>query len=188
MIEKKIFIINGSGGVGKDTFVEQVKKAVGEKLPMYKDTCVSNYSSVDRVKEIAREIGWNGGKSERDRKFLSDLKLLCTEYCDLPFRDMQERVNDFVHGTIPGELFLFLHIREPEEIERAKRAFNAQTILVTNNRVEHIISNMADQNVFNYDYDYIIDNCGTISDLFHTAKSFVNVNCLSDDYEVEPNA
>ena len=63
-MKKQVFIINGSGGVGKDTFVELVSENF--LLP------VMNFSSVDKVKEVARIIGWTGGKSEKDRKFLSD--------------------------------------------------------------------------------------------------------------------
>ena len=61
---KNIIIINGTGGSGKDTFVEFVSKY----------SKVFNFSSVDKVKEVARVIGWSGTKSEKDRKFLSDLK------------------------------------------------------------------------------------------------------------------
>ena len=58
---KQVFIINGSGGVGKDSFIEVVAKT---------DKCaIGNYSSVSKVKEIAKIIGWDGSKSERDRKF-----------------------------------------------------------------------------------------------------------------------
>ena len=63
---KEIIIINGSGGVGKDTFIAMCDKY----------TYTKNYSSVDEIKCVARQLGWNGGKTEKDRKFLSDLKLL----------------------------------------------------------------------------------------------------------------
>ena len=56
---KNIVIINGYGGSGKDTFVEFVSKY----------NKVYNFSSVDKVKEIAKLIGWNGKKEEKDRKF-----------------------------------------------------------------------------------------------------------------------
>ena len=66
MSKHEIFIINGSGGCGKDTFVELFSKHYGPDK-------VWNYSSVDKVKRIAKEIGWTGAKTEKDRKFLSDL-------------------------------------------------------------------------------------------------------------------
>ena len=52
-MNKYIFVINGSGGVGKDTFVNMVAK--------YAQTI--NFSSVDKVKEVAKLLGWKGGKT-----------------------------------------------------------------------------------------------------------------------------
>lgn len=160
---KQIFIINGSGGVGKDTFVSLVSNNIS----------TMNFSSVDKVKEIARDIGWTGGKTEKDRKFLSDLKLLCTEYNDMPFNSMRNKVVEFLDGN---SHLLFLHIREPEEIEKAKNAFDAKTILVKRNNIEQITSNMADANVYNYDYDIVINNNDGIEELKY--KAF----CLAKDF------
>ena len=167
MIEQ-VFIINGSGFSGKDTFVEYVTKELDVK-----NVLVLNYSSVTLVKKIAQIIGWNGEKTEKDRKFLSDLKLLTTEYNNMPFNDMKEAIENFYNFTPHSDKIVFLHIREPEEIEKAAKAFNANTILVTRDSIEHITSNMADANVYNYDYDIIIENNGTLEDLGLLAKSFV---------------
>lgn len=161
-MNKQVFIINGSGGVGKDTFVELVSKVF--------NLSVMNFSSVDKVKEIARIIGWNGGKAERDRKFLSDLKLLCTDYNNMPFNSMSEKVKEF---TESNTVMLFLHIREPEEIEKARIAFGAKTVLIKRNTIKHITSNMADGNVFNYQYDIIVDNDGNLEDFKKKAVQFV---------------
>ena len=166
---KQIFIINGSGGVGKDTFVELVSIELNNILKKFHT--VVNFSSVDKVKEIAKEIGWDGKKSEKDRKFLSDLKKLTSEYCDMPFESMKNTVKEF-NDNDEAKL-LFLHIREPEEIRRAVKEFNAKTILVTRESVECVISNISDRNVFNYDYDFLINNNGTIDDLRNKAKQFV---------------
>ena len=157
---KRVFIINGSGGCGKDTFVSLVSDI----------SYTINFSSVDKVKEIATIIGWDGGKTEKDRKFLSDLKLLCTDYNDMPLNSMKDKYEEFLDSHAN---FLFLHIREPEEIERAKRIFNAKTILIKRDSVEHITSNMADANVFNYSYDIVINNNEGIEELEDKAYSFV---------------
>ena len=100
---KQIFIINGSGGSGKDTFVSLVRECMEEGLNQ--NNLVDNFSSVDKVKEIAKIIGWDGKKTEKDRKFLSDLKLLCTEYNNMPFKSMQEKVEEFKNDDAE---FLFL--------------------------------------------------------------------------------
>lgn len=166
-MDKQIFIINGSGGVGKDAFVSFVSEF----------TPTMNYSSVNKVKEIAKIIGWDGGKTEKDRKFLSDLKLLCTDYNNMPFNAMAEKVKCFLKSD---NRFLFLHIRECPEIERAKKAFNAKTLLIKRDSVPQITSNMADANVFNYNYDIVIENNGTLKELQAKALSFV---CeFQDDY------
>lgn len=163
-MNKKIFIINGSGGVGKDTFVELVSEFAS----------IMNFSSVDKVKDIAKEIGWNGTKTEKDRKFLSDLKILTAEYCDMPFQSMKHKVEEFKQSDI--HQCLFLHIREPQEIQRAVNEFNAETILITRDSVQQITSNMADANVYNYNYDYEIRNNGTINSFRQIAKHFVKEN------------
>jgi hypothetical protein len=169
-LRKQVFIINGSGGVGKDTFVSYVKEYLDSKTRFH--PAVLNYSSVDKVKTIAREIGWNGKKTEKDRKFLSDLKQLTTEYNDMPFHSMENMVHYFRNKTTLAQL-LFLHIREPDEIERAKNEFHAKTILITRDSVSHITSNMADANVFDYEYDFVIKNNGTLDDLKKEAVIFI---------------
>ena len=160
-MSKQIFIINGSGGVGKDTFCE--------KCGHYTDVKV--VSSIDLVKHFATEMGWSGQKTPRNRRFLSDLKDLLTAYNDLPFKDIKQKVNEFKQDT--DNMFLFIHIREPEEIERAKKEFGAHTVLVVNDNVLGIYSNHADGRVLEYDYDVVIDNSGTLEELEWEAKRFV---------------
>ena len=159
---KEIIIINGTGGSGKDSFVDFVSNYVS----------LVNFSSVDKVKEIARMIGWDGGKTERDRKFLSDLKVLTSEYNDMPFRSMSEVVDTF--RTSEHEI-LFLHIREPENIARAVMAFGAKSLLVKRSGLENITSNYSDANVDNYDYDFVVENNGGLNELELSAFEFVNV-------------
>lgn len=168
-MDKQVFVINGSGGVGKDTFVRLVSVELNNILKRFHT--VDNFSSVDKIKEIAREIGWDGQKTEKDRKFLSDLKSLASDYCDMPFRTMREKIIQFKKSE--ENIFLFLHIREPREIERAVGEFHAKTILVMRDSIGHIISNTSDKNVFTYEYDYIIENNGTAEELMEKAKKFV---------------
>lgn len=159
---KQVFVINGSGGVGKDTFVELVAIVSGRKA--------LQYSSVDKVKDIARQIGWDGQKDEKSRRFLSDLKILCSDFCDMPFKSMMD-ANSYFQKEEQYEM-IFFHIREPEEIARAVRVFGAKTILIEKSNVPQIISNMADGGVYNYNYDITIHNDGDISDLESKAKKF----------------
>ena len=159
-MDKQIIVINGTGGSGKDTFVEFVSKHAK----------TFNFSSVDKVKEIAKIIGWNGQKSEKDRKFLSDLKRLTTEYNDMSFKSIHEAILSFYESD--NEI-MFIHIREPEEIARAVSAFNAKTLLVKRIGLTNITSNYSDANVENYNYDYIIEN-DTLESLHSQSIEFVN--------------
>ena len=70
-MDKKIFIINGSGGTGKDTFVNLFAECYGADK-------VWNYSSVDKVKRIARsENGlYNIAYATPNVKY-NDIKYVC---------------------------------------------------------------------------------------------------------------
>ena len=156
---KQIVIINGTGGSGKDTFVEFCQK-YGR---------VKNFSSVDKVKKIAKQIGWTGAKTEKDRKFLSDLKRLTTEYNDMSFNSISDEVAKFYESE---DDVMFVHIREPEEILRASNAFGAKTLLIRRVGLANISSNYSDANVENYDYDYVIEN-DTLENLENSAMKFI---------------
>ena len=162
-MNKHIFVINGSGGVGKDTFCNLVDKVSNGK-------CFS-YSSVNVVKQVAQLCGWNGAKEERDRKFLSDLKDLLTEYNDLPFKDICSQIESFLDASKLE--ILFIHIREPKEIQKVVDKYpQVKTILISSIRVDHITSNHADAEVFNYEYDYYIHNDGSLDCLKEMAETF----------------
>ena len=53
-MKKQIFIINGSGGVGKDSFIEMMKLELAKTLIINNYIAIDNYSSVSKVKEIAK--------------------------------------------------------------------------------------------------------------------------------------
>jgi len=171
-------IINGSGGVGKDTFVEFCKNyARSYKISFWCD--VYNYSSVDIIKDAAKVLGWDGGKTEKDRKFLADLKQLAKEYNNCSIKYMAKKYNDCKSITksavTAGTYILFFHIREPEEIEEFKNYVkNPITVLVRRDNTKAITSNSSDANVENYVYDRIIENNGSLDDLYNIAVEFIN--------------
>lgn len=163
----QVYIVNGTGGCGKDTFANFMYKLVPGTIKI---------SSVDRVKLVARSCGWDGGKTEKDRKFLSDLKCLLTEYNDAPFEYLKMAVK--VYSKYDSTRALLIDIREPLEIERAVKEFNARTVLIVNDRIPPIKTNMADANVFNYDYDVVIENNGTFDEFEAAVKRFAEAEGL----------
>lgn len=148
-MEKITIIINGVGGCGKDTLVEM--------LANYKK--VKNISSITPVKQIAGYCGWSGEKTDKARKFLSDLKKVLTEYNEFPMQYLLSEQEDFL---LSDEEFLFVHIREPHEIEKFKNASQTTTyaLLITPREElkSKVYGNKSDDEVNNYDYDFTFAN------------------------------
>ena len=134
-MKKVAIVINGAGGVGKDTLCELAAKHFK----------VLNISSITPIKEIASLCGWDGTKDNKARKFLSDLKNICVEYNDYPTVWAKARYDEFLSSD--DEVF-FVHIREPEEI--AKRMSSEK------------YGNVSDDGVENYSYDYYFVNEDTL--------------------------
>lgn len=152
MSSKKIaIVINGKGGVGKDTLCEGAAARFA----------VKNISSITPIKEIAKLCGWNGAKDDKSRKFLADLKQLCVDYNDYPTVWAGNQYEDFLSSD---DQIMFLHIREPEEIAKfvAVTGGRAKTLLVRADRrlSKNVYGNAADDNVENYSYDYYFNNEG----------------------------
>lgn len=169
----KIFVINGAPRAGKDTFVEFCQALVGER-------CL-NVSTVDFVKEVAKFAGWDGNKTPEARKFLSDLKDIMTEYDNIPFKKVKRAIDiyrleleEYTSEFYIANSVVFIHCREPQEIEKFKNELGAKTLLIRRPDVEGgDQSNHADAEVFNYDYDYTIYNDGTLDQLHLKAIDFL---------------
>ena len=146
-----VFVINGSGGVGKDTLCNMAAKHFH----------VKNISSITPIKEIAARCGWGGEKSDRARKFLADLKSVTVAYNDYPTKWVLEEYRRFLESE---DEILFVHIREGSEIKKFVEGTNghARTILVRGGnrfrRRNAAYGNAADDEVEKYRYDYVFYN------------------------------
>ena len=153
-MKKTVIVINGSGGAGKDTLCEMAGKH-------YK---IMNVSSIDPIKKIAKDNGWNGDKSEKSRKFLADLKTLFVEFNDLPLKYLLEKYDVFKNGD---EEIMFVHIREPREIAKFKAEIgeNCYTLLIRGRvGARTAWNNESDDAVEKYDYDFYYENCKPLVD------------------------
>lgn len=130
-------------------------------------------SSVDYVKYVAKFCGWQGKKEDKDRRLLSELKRIITEWNDGILEHLKWEIDRF--GRIAGDngVLVFVDSREPEEIERFKKIFNAQTLLIKRNSTDDdSYNNPSDTNVFNYEYDYELNNDFTLDKLNEMAVGF----------------
>ena len=154
-MNKAVIVINGAGGVGKDTLCDLAERH-------YK---IRNISTITPIKELARMCGWDGSKDDKSRKFLADMKQLTVAYNDFP---TNWALNIFREFMSTDEQILFVHIREPEEIAKFVSATDgfAKALLVRGGermKKSHY-GNAADDCVENYCYDYYFMNDKTLSE------------------------
>ena len=152
-MKKLAIVINGAGGVGKDTLCDLAAKHFK----------VLNISSITPIKEIAAQCGWDGTKDDKARKFLSDLKRICVEYNDYPTVWAKAHYDGFLKSD---DEIMFVHIREGGEIEKFVRATDgeAKTLLVRGGErmKKEVYGNVSDDEVENYSYDYYFTNDKTL--------------------------
>ena len=166
----QIVVINGAPTVGKDAFVRLCQKHL---------LWCGNFSTVDFVKEVAAICGWDGIKSAGNRKFLSDLKDLLTEWNDIPYKKIERAIELYEEKALSydfssNDVLCFIHCREPKEIQKFVDKMNAKTLLIRRPSVENVHqSNHADEQVLDYCYDYIITNDGTMEELETKAIAFL---------------
>ncbi len=175
---KQIIVINGEAGAGKDLFVTLCNDVMEETTG--KKNLVWNYSAVDKVKEIAILCGWDGQKTPKSRKFLSDLKDLTDEFSNLSARSIDDKVGEFMEDS--DAQILFLHAREPEQIANLCDVYDACSLLIKRNNYLTNPSNHADKNVYNFSYDLKVTNPGdTFENYKEVAREWLNgINKLAD--------
>lgn len=150
-MKKIAIIINGKGGVGKDTLCDFISK----HYPTRK------ISSITPILTIAKAGGWNGSKEKKSRKLLSDLKHLFTNYNDLSFTYLKSQTEGFL---LTRHEILFIHMREPEEISKylkyvIEKQLACKTLLIRRDDLEQkVYGNDADDMVNYYSYDAIYYN------------------------------
>jgi len=171
----QIVVINGVGGSGKDTFVDACQKI---------DKDIYNLSMIDYVKQTASQLGWNGEKDDKGRRFLCDLKGALENFDDSPYKSIQWSIKQIMNSDIlnytdeKNSCIIFIHAREARDIERLVKDYNAFTVLIRRPAVEHshTFTNHADLDVLSYHpYDYIYWNIGTVNKIEKDVKDFLEI-------------
>ena len=184
----KVVVVNGRPESGKTTFEKKCTELVSASSTFWFDEnkrmIVDVISTVDFVKQIARECGWDGVKTPENRKFLSDLKDLLTQWNDVPYQKIVDHIEYMNEFGRQYDWILFVDCREPAEIQKLKERLNATTVLVRRLGDEtNVTSNHADADVFNYEYDYTIKNYGDLSDLVVECVGFLDYMKERESYE-----
>ena len=177
----KVFIINGSGGSGKDTFCNYIEQLATEKDKFYHVESI--YTSTP-AKQWAKQMGWDGSKLPNDRRFLCNLKDMLDYWNNATYNCIKDHfnayyTNQFYHCY--SKSIFFIHAREEKDITWIKsyccnKEIFCKSILIKRPNTTKK-GNHADDNVEQYTkYDYTILNKGTLEDFKKKAQDFFEYN------------
>ena len=163
---KKLLLINGFPLSGKDAFADAVRAECD-----LRGVRVRKISTVDKVKEAWKVLGWDGvTKDEDNRAGLHELKIIWSRYMDGSFKYVCAEAQK-AHESLQN-CVLLVDSREPEELMRFREAFgpvyteryvdvpnyNASTVLVRRENHGALFTNPADTRVEELAYDFVVTN------------------------------
>lgn len=198
LIQHHVVFLNGSNGVGKDTFAEAVAKLARDRIKYLYGTDVytKKIDSVGFIKDMLQHAGvWNGIKDEKGRALLCDVKKAVDKYDDVSNHMVIQQVMDiikFCSKSTPS--ILFIHVREPENITGLIRFFNLHydnmkcyTVLIKMDGIK-VADNPSDQNVNNFSYDFEYTEVkGSEDTTLKNAEDFIKtIFTLSNEYTPTP--
>lgn len=178
----KVFVINGKPGAGKDAFINAIKS---NKFGTY----IWNISSIDPVKKACEVLMPNGDKADPNfRDLLASIKRLWVDYNDGPTKYLENKILSIRDEAMDtGMHWIFVHIREPEEIDKLcsrliKHTIPYKTIYVQRD-VEVKSTNDADNSTGMHVYDITIVNDRGIGNLVDVARDFIKEQgeCIQEE-------
>lgn len=169
MNDIQYIIVGGFPRSGKSTFVSYCQEIIGEQYAL-------DVSTVDFVKWLASLSGWDGTKTPKNRKFLSDLKQLLIEWDDVPYKEViktarNARADLDMYG-ITRTLYVFVQCREPDEIQKFVDRVGARTVFISRKDHEKP-TNESDIATRRYNYEATIFNDGDLDQLKLCAQAYV---------------
>ena len=189
----KVVIINGKPQSGKDTFCKYAQGYCDDDESA--NTLI--ISSVDPLKEMLTQLGWDGTKTDKIRDMLMDMKQLWVQNQDGPTMFLFNNILEFHKACTGEDNIVFVHIREPEEIKKLVNALtgfesmgiDVISLLVIREGGENTPNQPAetrrsdDEALINsYEYDVTINNDEDLIKLQELAAEFVD-KLLEDEYE-----
>lgn len=189
----KVVIINGKPQSGKDTFCKYAQGYCDDDESA--NTLI--ISSVDPLKEMLTQLGWDGTKTDKIRDMLMDMKQLWVQNQDGPTMFLFNNIIEFHKACTGEDNIVFVHIREPEEIKKLVNALtgfesmgiDVISLLVIRKGGEDTPNQPAetrrsdDEALINsYEYDVTINNDEDLIKLQELAAEFVD-KLLEDEYE-----
>lgn len=194
-----VILIGGKGTSGKSTFISYVQEILGadkcrefstiapvkelvefmrsqEEAAIMASLGLSPYQYHVDPSPLAKEIT---EKTDKYRSLLHDIKMIWCDVDDGPNVITFGNVQYFF--TNGGEV-AFVNVREPEQFDHIKNIiakdkpdWNVKTLNV--HRPEHgeDITNEGDKTTDSYNYNYIINNTGTLKQLKEQARGLIEI-------------
>lgn len=174
-VSKIIFIINGTGGVGKDTFAKLYEKNIKSRFE--NNVIVHNISTITPIRQMLKCcVDDVNLRDEKTRQLLSSVKNALEEYNDYTTEYAANHIYKFIESIETGTLFI--HLREPHLIDKLKdrcKETIINTILIDKSDVDSFDNESDDiDNIRNYRYDIDVINDTTIDDLEENAKYLID--------------
>ena len=189
----KVVIINGKPQSGKDTFCKYAQGYCDDDESA--NTLI--ISSVDPLKEMLTQLGWDGTKTDNIRDMLMDMKQLWVQNQDGPTMFLFNNILEFHKACTGEDNIVLVHIREPEEIKKLVNALtgfesmgiDVISLLIIRGSGEDTPNQPAETRrsddealINNYEYDVTINNDEDLIKLQELAAEFVD-KLLEDEYE-----
>jgi len=162
-----VIILNGPGEVGKGTFLELLQEAYS--------LTYTKYSSIAWAKRVAeKEFGWDGvSKTPEERLMIAKIKQLGIQFGNIPFKKV---VGVYRRSYANHDDLFVTDVREPSEIEKLVKHFKLCRIKCVTIRIENLakekyaLENLGegDDECFDYSYDLVIPNNGTVEEFRQT--------------------
>lgn len=125
----KVVIINGSGTHGKDEFISQFNNIETRR--------VVNFSTITAPKLAAHVLGIDpDNKTDAARNLWSDIKDSWCKHFDGSFKETMSIIEKY---NTEGVSVLFIHCREPVEIQKIVTSSSVPTYTLFINRTGHSI-------------------------------------------------
>ena len=182
---KYVVVINGRPASGKTTLNTMIAELVSKEWNKIDTTIIS---TIDYIKQIYKKLGWDGvSKTNEDRRNLSYLKGVYISKCDGPLMDIVSIVAHSDDNKI-NHVFL-VDCRESKEIEKIALAMRILavcqdivfvTVYVKRGEVikgekefDKYGNSSDDISLDQYNYDYVVMNNGSLSELEEAANELV---------------
>lgn len=160
-----VFLISGKAEAGKDTMTKILLETFAFEKPVH-------LAYATRVKEIARELGWDGNKDEKGRALLQWLGDGVSQFNPTLWVDIIIEQIKKLHEENNSSIFIISDSRYKVEIERMKEVFGDSVIPIRVNRPNHKssltpeqLSHKSECDLDDYPFDYEINNISNIATL-----------------------